>query len=292
MWGGVDHIVSTEDVIGTLNNDTLTGDAHDNLLSGYFGSDTLNGGAGNDYLETGGGLGAVLDGGDGSDTVFLFSSTDTDLKINLAKAGEQLVASDTSVTLSNIENASGYYYNDVLIGSSADNSLYGDFGNDVLRGAGGNDHLYGDGYDHGDGNVVTDAYSVGDDTLVGGAGDDVLNGGGGADNLQGGFGADTFVFEYLDDSGVQASDPLDHITDLENTDSIDLTAIEANYGVTLVLVDSFSGSGETGEVTLTWDKNAGDNGTTYIKIDADGDGQTDMTIAADGDHRDFTNFVL
>jgi Ca2+-binding RTX toxin-like protein len=293
MWGGTDHIVSTEDVIGTLNDgDLLTGDGHDNLLSGYFGADTLNGGAGDDFLETGGALGAVINGGDGSDTVFMFSGTGTDLKINLAKTGEQMVAGDTSVTLSGVENASGYYYNDVLIGSTADNSLYGDFGNDILRGAQGNDSLFGDGYDKGDGDVVTDAYSVGDDTLAGGTGNDILNGGGGADQMEGGFDADTFVFEFLDDSGVQASDPLDHITDLTNDDAIDLTGIEANYGVTLVLVDSFTGGGETGEVTLTWDKNAGESGTTYIKIDADGDGQTDMTIAADGDHRDFTNFVL
>ena len=233
--GGTDTIVSCEDVIGTLNSDTITGDAGDNLLSGYFGSDSLYGGDGNDYLETGGGLGAVMDGGNGEDTIFLFSSTGTDLKINLSQTGEQLVAADTSVTISNVENASGYYYNDVIIGTDGANKLYGDFGNDLLRGGAGADSLYGDGYDHGDGAIVTDAYSVGDDTLVGGTGNDTLNGGGGADQMSGGFDADTFVYEYLDDSGVSKSDPIDHITDLTNDDAIDLTGIEANYGVTLTL---------------------------------------------------------
>jgi Ca2+-binding RTX toxin-like protein len=295
--GGTDTLFSFEDVIGTLNGDVLTGDAGDNLLSGYFGSDTLNGGDGNDFLETGGGLGSVADGGAGEDTVFLFSSTDFDLKINLAKTGEQQVASDTSITLVNVENVSGYYYNDKLIGSAGDNKLYGDFGDDLLRGAQGNDSLYGDGFDHGDGAIVTDAYSIGDDTLVGGIGNDTLNGGGGADNLQGGFDADTFVYEFLDDSGKQIADPLDHITDLTNDDAIDLTAIEANYGVTLTLVDHFTGSGTegAGEITLKLvSVTEGDvtTDTTYLKVDVDGDGQTDMTVALDGDHTDFTNFVL
>jgi len=289
--GFTDHVVTCEDVIGTLNADTITGDEGANLLSGYFGSDTLDGGAGDDYLETGGGQHAVAIGGDGNDTLFLFSSTGTDLKINLSTVGEQQVAADTSVTISGIENVSGYYYNDTLIGTDGDNSLYGDFGNDLLRGGFGNDALYGDGFDHGDGDVVTDAYSVGNDTLVGGQGNDLLNGGGGADELQGGFGADTFAYEYLDDSGTQASQPdtLDHIADLDNADSIDLTGIEANYGVTLVLVDHFTGSGETGEIALKYDAEAN---TTYLKVDADGDGQSDMTVAISGDHTDFTNFVL
>lgn len=292
--GFTDTLFSFEDVIGTLNGDSLTGDAGDNLLSGYFGSDTLNGGDGNDYLETGGGLGSVIDGGNGEDTLFLFSSTDFDLKINLSKSGEQQVASDTSVTLSNIENASGYYYNDTIIGTAGDNKLYGDFGDDLLRGGNGNDSLYGDGFDHGDGAIVTDAYSIGDDTLVGGAGNDTLNGGGGADKLAGGFGADTFSYEYLDDSGVQKADPLDHITDLTNDDAIDLTGIEANYGVTLSLVDHFTGTG-AGEITLHFESVTVDEvttETTYLKVDADGDGQTDMTVAIDGNHTDFTNFVL
>jgi Ca2+-binding RTX toxin-like protein len=293
--GDIDHIVSTEDVIGTLNNDTLTGDGGANLLSGYLGADTLNGGGGDDFLETGGGLGAVLIGGDGEDTAFLFSNTDTNLKISLLATGEQTIASDTSVTLSGVENVSGFYYNDRIIGNVVDNKLYGDYGNDLLRGNGGNDHLYGDGYDHGDGDVVTDAYTVGDDTLLGGAGDDVLNGGGGADQLGGGDGADTFVYEYLDDSGSQLSDPLDHITDLDSTDLIDLSALAAGAaGGTLTLVDHFSGDGVSGEVTLSYDKGNGDDipATTYLKVDSNGDGVSDMTVALDGDHRHFDGFIL
>ena len=81
---------------------------------------------------------------------------------------------------------------------------------------------------------------------------------------------------------------------IERDEGFFLGSMSLNYGVTLVVVDHFSGGGETGEVTLTYAKPTEEapDGTTYIKIDADGDGQTDMTIAADGDHRDFTNFVL
>lgn len=287
IYGGHDTIYSTEDVIGSLNADSITGDAGNNLLSGYFGADSLYGAGGDDYLETGGGLGTVIDGGDGEDTVFLFSNADGAVKINLSVEGEQQIASDTSVTISNVENVSGYYYNDTIIGSAGDNKLYGDFGNDLLRGGNGNDQLFGDGFDHGDGAIVTDAYSVGDDTLIGGNGNDTLTGGGGADRLEGGLGSDTFVFEYADDSGIQRADPLDLITDLTNDDAIDLTAMEANYGVTFTQVDHLSGTGAA-EITMNTDG----AGMTYLKVDIDGDGHSDMTVAIAGDHGDFTNFVL
>jgi Ca2+-binding RTX toxin-like protein len=295
--GGTDTIFSTEDVIGTdQDGDVLTGDSHDNLLSGYAGADTLIGGGGNDFLEGGGGATLVLDGGDGSDTAFIFNNSGEGEKINLTVTDAQNVSSEGTVTLTNIENVNGFYYNDTIIGSAGDNKLYGDLGDDLLRGGNGNDALYGGGYDHGDGDIVTDAYIGGNDTLVGGAGDDILNGGGGADQMSGGPGADTFVFEFTDDSGAKPSDALDHIIDLDNTDTIDLTAIESNYGVTLTEVDALTGTkdkpADTGQFTLTWDKKAGDAGTTYLKVDVNGDGHVDMLVALDGDHRDFDHFAL
>lgn len=288
--GFVDHMVSVEDVIGTLNADTITGDDNNNGLYGYAGGDTLNGGGGDDYMSVDQGLNAVANGGDGEDTLAIIAFAGG-MKVNLSTEGLQQVTGDVSVTISGVENVSGYYYNDTLIGTDGDNKLYGDFGDDLLRGGYGNDHLYGDGFDHGDGDIVTDAYSVGNDTLVGGAGNDVLNGGGGADNLQGGFDSDTFVYEFLDDSGNQASAPdtLDLITDLDSSDWIDLSGIEANYGVTLVQVAHLSGAGDTGEFTLQYNAEAD---TTYLKVDADGDGKQDMVVAISGDHSDFTNFVL
>ncbi|MDH3740170.1 MAG: hypothetical protein OER56_01115 [Hyphomicrobiales bacterium] len=55
---GTDSIWSVENVIGSAQNDTLTGDKRENLLKGGDGDDWLRGGKADDTLE----------GGDGSDT--------------------------------------------------------------------------------------------------------------------------------------------------------------------------------------------------------------------------------
>jgi Ca2+-binding RTX toxin-like protein len=73
---------------------------------------------------------------------------------------------------------------DLLIGSTENNTLAGNQGNDVLIGLGGNDRLEGD-----NGRDRLYGYS-GNDTLVGGADDDRLAGGRGNDRLDGGSGND------------------------------------------------------------------------------------------------------
>jgi len=57
-----DKLFGIENLVGTVLNDSLTGDANANILSGIAGNDTLDGGEGNDTLI----------GGAGSDT-YLFS---------------------------------------------------------------------------------------------------------------------------------------------------------------------------------------------------------------------------
>ncbi|PWB33467.1 type I secretion target, partial [Pseudomonas sp. SDI] len=65
--GGLDTLVSIENLIGSDYNDTLTGDNNANLLMGGKGNDTLVGGGGEDTLI--GGLGDnTLTGGAGADT--------------------------------------------------------------------------------------------------------------------------------------------------------------------------------------------------------------------------------
>ena len=77
-----DVLISIENLEGSLNDDTLTGDDGANHIKGSDGDDTLFGGAGDDILEGGGtgisnlfGSGAVLGGGamlsslDGNDTL-------------------------------------------------------------------------------------------------------------------------------------------------------------------------------------------------------------------------------
>ncbi|XWN29346.1 MAG: type I secretion C-terminal target domain-containing protein [Devosia sp.] len=71
--GDTDTLVSIENIIGSSNGDTLTGDANDNLIDGRGGSDTLSGGAGNDTLISHNGLDTMTGGADGDTFVFLSS---------------------------------------------------------------------------------------------------------------------------------------------------------------------------------------------------------------------------
>ena len=53
------------------------------------------------------------------------------------------------------------------------------------------------------------------------------------------------------------------------------------------LVDGFTG--HAGELTLTYREGRIE---TLLSGDVDGDGTADFRVELDGDHRDFTNFVL
>lgn len=95
--------------------------------------------------------------------------------------------------------------NDKLIGTGADDILYGMEGNDALIGGAGNDLLYGYyGYDtlvggagndwlFGGAGPVRAFGGAGEDGLHGGDSDDLLEGGSGADSLYGGWGTDTLL---------------------------------------------------------------------------------------------------
>jgi hypothetical protein len=128
----------------------------------------------------------------------------------------------------------------------------------------------------------------GNDVLSGGQGSDTLTGGAGSDQLTGGGGPDTFVFQNLSDS---VAGNADRIIGLQNADVIDLSSIDAdsttggNQGFSQV--DHFSH--HAGEMTVKY--NAGSD-LTVIKLDVDGDGSADGQIAIQGDHHDFTHFVL
>ncbi|RCJ28200.1 hypothetical protein A6S26_11720 [Nostoc sp. ATCC 43529] len=187
-------LIGTEAINGTGNSlkNVLTGnnaanflkgeDGNDKLI-GNAGNDTLVGGAGNDTLD--GGVGNdSLDGGAGDDTYIVDSPGDTITEgLN---AGKDLVKSSVSFVLAvNLENltltastainGTGNNLNNILIGSTAANTLNGLDGNDSLIGGTGND------------------------TLVGGAGNDTLDGGAGNDSLDGGAGDDIYTVDSLSD---------------------------------------------------------------------------------------------
>jgi len=149
---GSDTLVAIENLGGSNQDDSLTGDGKANRLSGEQGNDFLNGGAGNDTLDGGagndtlwGGTGAdSLFGGDGSDSYYVDNAGDgvTETNANLASGGTDKVFSYLAAyTLgAHIENgrilATGAAH---LTGNALDNLLEAGTGNNLLNGAGGND---------------------------------------------------------------------------------------------------------------------------------------------------------
>ncbi|WP_342240565.1 M10 family metallopeptidase C-terminal domain-containing protein [Inquilinus sp. OTU3971] len=206
-------------------NDLLLGGSGDDELDGDTGIDRLVGGDGDDLFE--GGVGADrLDGGAGIDTARYYGSNGgvtVDLSTGATSGGDAW-----GDTLVSIENITGSFGDDILIGNAGANVLKGLDGDDLLRGGAGADRLEG-GFDTdtvsyyiGSIGVTIDlsantgsggdaqgdtlfgfenvSGSQGNDRVTGNIfanilqgwnGDDVLQGGAGADRLDGGGGIDT-----------------------------------------------------------------------------------------------------
>jgi Ca2+-binding RTX toxin-like protein len=135
-----------------------------------------------------------------------------------------------------------------------------------------------------------------DDSLLGGRGADHIAGGGGYDVIVGGGGADVIDISDGDGSSVaylSLSDSKKKTPDLVQIGDgyIDLSEIDANTHVggdqDFVQVAHFGH--HAGEVTVAYKAKAG---LTYISLDVDGEGKADAVITLQGDHHDFSNFVL
>ncbi|MBW8727455.1 MAG: calcium-binding protein [Inquilinus limosus] len=300
-----DTLGAIENLSGSQRGDTLSGDAGANTLQGWNGNDVLRGGAGADRL----------DGGAGADTASYFSSN-TGLSVDLS-TGKGSGGDAQGDVLISIETVSGSQGNDTLIGNAGANTLQGWNGGDVLRGGAGADRLDGGagvdtasyfsstgvsvdlstgkgsgGDAQGDLLVSIEAVSgsQGNDTLRGNAGantlqgwggNDVLAGAGGKDTLTGGAGADRFVYSAVGDSVVRTN--ADRITDFSHAqaDRIDLSAIDANWGVAGNQAFAFIGTSlfthHAGELRFAF--NGAD---TIIAGDVNGDGTSDFHIVLSG----------
>jgi Ca2+-binding RTX toxin-like protein len=183
------------------------------------------------------------------------------------------------------DNLDGLEGNDTLDGGGGADELFGRSGKDRLLGGDGNDMLAG-------GNDKDRLFGGNDvDELHGGRGSDILVGGLGNDTMLGGDGRDTFMYFDVLEARFSEEGFEEAIDDLTNKDRVDLSAIDADVTTpgdqAFVLVDKFTGT--PGELTINFDR---EEDESYFKVDTDGDGQGDMSIETDGDHRDYTNFVL
>jgi Ca2+-binding RTX toxin-like protein len=216
-----DTLISIENLVGSAQSDTLTGNDLRNRLEGGDGFDRLFGNGGDDTL-IGGGDADILDGGAGADRIIggtgvdtaIYAQSNAGVVVDLA-TGTGTGGHAQGDTLSSVENLTGSGFNDVLRGSAADNVLFGGQGADVLNGMGGADTLFGEG------------------------GDDILTGG---------TGADTFEFFASNNMGN------DVVTDFNTkSDFLNLTVLNAAEQVNLQQVGAnalITFANTTGTITL------------------------------------------
>jgi len=256
---GKDSLASIENLTGSTFKDELYGDSNDNILDGGNADDFLEGGEGNDSLI--GGLGR---------DIASYVSALGGVSVSLSLAGPQNTLGAGVDLLSGIEDLTGSAFNDTLTGDAGANRLTGGAGLDTLTGGEGLDTLFG-------GNGI--------DQLFGDGGNDVLQGGAGADILTGGTGKDRFIYLLASDS---SRTERDLITDLTATDTLDLSAIDANSlsagDQAFVRVGSLTGV--AGQYTLAYD---GVSGQTLLSGDINGDGRVDLAILFSGDVTSMTS---
>ncbi|MEL7028297.1 MAG: hypothetical protein AAGL49_03610, partial [Pseudomonadota bacterium] len=172
-------------LVGSENDDDLTGDDQDNIIQGRGGIDFLDGGAGFDIVsysdvgldDDGNVLNPDADGTSGLIIVDYFASggqfdtTETDWFV------------DTQIGFEGVEGT--LYDDDIDLGSSnSSHVVLGIDGNDILTTGNGADTIEG-----GDGDDTIDG-GDGRDSIDGGSGEDVIDGGGGSDVIDGGTRAD------------------------------------------------------------------------------------------------------
>lgn len=146
-------------------------------LDGGPGADVLVGSAGNDGFIGGPGADDISGGGGISDRVSYDWDGDQTIGVTVTldgKADDGRPGEHDNVH-GDVENVFGTEEGDnVLIGSAANNALFGFDGDDVLRGGAGNDQLWGNLGPPSGGSDVLDG-GLGIDTLVGGPGDDLID---------------------------------------------------------------------------------------------------------------------
>lgn len=210
-YGGNDYLYGedgADTIVGGPGNDSIYADRSDyykwfsNVLSGesgndyiysWYGNDTIDGGTDDDVISDPGGN-DIIAGGAGVDELQYYSTQYGGVNVDLRATGPQNTVGAGIDTITGIENLTGSYSNDVLVGNDYANQIRGLYGNDYISGGGGNDVLAGE-------------Y--------------------GNDNITGGSGNDTATYEYVYGAGVSVdlgitgpqdtiTEGIDTITQVEN----------------------------------------------------------------------------
>jgi Ca2+-binding RTX toxin-like protein len=247
--GGDDELISTGTIFGSVDmgggNDML--DLRSGVISGV---NTATGGLGDDSYYVSARKINILEAlNGGTDTVY--SESDYTLRDNF----ENLTLIGDAI------NGAGNALANALNGNEFGNYLNGMLGADTLYGNDGDDTLLG---------------QAGGDLLFGGNGDDRLDGGAGREYLTGGTGADVFVFSATSHTTTALPDVINDFT--QGEDLIDLSAIDANSR-TSATNEAFTFLG-TGAFTSTPGQLRVEvlSGSTYVRLDADGDGVAESSI--------------
>jgi Ca2+-binding RTX toxin-like protein len=257
-------------LLGGAGNDVLNGGLGNDTLVGGGGINILNGGSGDDrYRVTIGDLSTttIIDSS-GNDLIeFDFingapienllepdlkrtGNQNRDLLISIQQSGrtvQSIIVKDqfkgTSPVIERVLTDSYFTnalsgsrtksINDVIVGTSASETLWGYGGNDSLFAGAGNDTLYG-----GDGNDTLYG-GLGNDRLFGGDGDDELIGGAGNDYIDGGSGRNDVRYSNASGgvtvdllngraSGADGVDTLVNITDIKGSHFDDVLIGDSN----------------------------------------------------------------
>lgn len=277
---------------GTAGDDNIVAFAGDDVAIGEAGDDAISAAEGNDFVRGGEGRDVIF-AGSGDDQVFAGSQAD----IVFGDAGADRIFGDAG--------------NDLINAGAGNDTVFGGDGNDLIVAevGDGDDAYFGDGSEGGAGvdtldmSAITANVSVnlgsgptangsafssqsGTDTLWGienvttGSGNDTITANNSVNVLNGGAGDDTFKF--LSASGADG----DIISGFQAGDRLDLSAIDANLGVTgnqaFTLIP---GAALTGPGQLAVSYGSGEHGDfTLVQGNINADAGADFTITIEGHH--------
>lgn len=269
-----------------LHDALYGGDGNDRIGGTFAGTLTIDGGRGSDqiFISAIFPTTAVIYGGDGDDAAFgnnlsdrLYGGDGDDLLTGHAATNRNAVVQPSVTEFSGNDEIYGGAGRDALYGFDGDDQIYGGSGDDS-----GSIRVAGDGFysDPTLANTETPVAGLhggaGNDYLDGGGGNDLISGGPGRDVMIGGSGRDVFDFDSEGDSLKGKLRDVIRDFDRKEGDLIDLSGIDAKVGG----VDNkfkYIGGREfhdkKGELAFRKGKVMGDT---------DGDGKADFEIALQG----------